>query len=198
MNQLIVKKQAGTSLVIVMLLFVALTVVGLSVLRSGLLSEKQSVNMQEKSVSFHTAQSSNSAVVQSFDDATFRATYLDEVVNKAPKTNSIPELLNNTVSYETCVGENGVIGNCADAALDGGSLVGKTKSFYRGCSAGGLSCPGNSAVMGGDGNVACIFFEHKAVGFIDSNGNKSLDSDETNTKINQWTQGTGPCDTSIQ
>ena len=191
--------QSGLSLVFVMLLFIALTVVGIAVMRSGILSQKQAVNIQERSVSFHIAQSSNNAVAQSYSDPTFRTTFNTNVVDPAPNTNDIPTLLTHTTSYTTCVGEKGVIGDCADnPKLDGARMVGNTASFYRGCSAGGFSCPGMSSGIGSQNTLGCSFFEHDGRGFVDSNNDNALDDSETETRINQWSQTVQACEYSIE
>ena len=59
-------KESGFSLVISLLLLMTLTIIGLSIMRSGVLSEKQASNIQEKSVSFHGAQSSNNSVIETY------------------------------------------------------------------------------------------------------------------------------------
>lgn len=203
MSYSFIKKQEGASLVLVMLLFVALTVVGLAVMRSGILSQKQANNIHEKSVSFHVAQTSNNAVAQSYRDSTFRNTFISGTVIPAPKTNHIPTLLAHTQSLKTCVGAKGEIIKCSDSpTLDnngtGGVMVGQTESFYRGCSAGGFVCPGMSSGIGSDNILGCSFFEHRGDGFIDLSGNQIADNDETITQINQWSQAVQACEYSIE
>lgn len=206
MKRILNTKQSGASLVLVMLFFVALTVVGLAVMRSGILSQKQANNIHEKSVSFHVTQTANNAVTQSYRDTTaggFRSKFIDGTVLTAPKTNHIPTLLAHTNNFKTCVGDKGAIVDCADQpTLDNGGkdgvMVGQTLSYYRGCSAGGFVCPGMSSGIGSDNIMGCSFFEHDGTGYIDVVKNYAPDSEETVTEINQWSQAVQACEYSIE
>ncbi|RDX37453.1 hypothetical protein DZA50_01770 [Kangiella sp. HD9-110m-PIT-SAG07] len=198
-------KQSGASLVLVMLFFVALTVVGLAVMRSGILSQKQANNIHEKSVSFHIAQTSNNAVTQSYRDRLpggFQEAYVNGTVLPAPNTGHIPTLLAHTNSFTTCVGEDGKIAECGDSpTIDNGGtdgvLVAQTENFYRGCARGGFSCPGMSSGIGDDNNLGCSFFEHRGKGFIDVDGDYA-EAGDTITEINQWSQTVQACEYSIE
>jgi len=186
-------KQQGASLVMVMLLFVALTVVGLAVMRSGILSQKQANNIHEKSVSFHVAQTSNNAVIQSTVDPNFKDEFHDNTVHLSPKTNSKAIMLAHNVSYTTCVGEKGEVIDCANnPSIDGadGVMVGETVNFYRGCSKGNNMCFGMSA----DGDHGCTYYEHRGTGYIDISGDHVQDSNETVTELNQWSQSIDTCE----
>lgn len=197
-------KQSGASLVLVMLFFVALTVVGLAVMRSGILSQKQANNIHEKSVSFHIAQTSNNTVTQSYRDRTpggFQEQFINGTVLPAPNTNHIPTLLAHTNSYITCVGDKGQVADCgSNPTVDNngadGVMVAQTENFYRGCSSGGFSCPGMSSGIGGP-QIGCSFFEHRGKGFIDVDGNYD-ETGDTVTEINQWSQTVQACEHSVE
>lgn len=174
--------QQGFSLVMVMLLFVALTIVGLAVMRSGILAEKQATNIQEKSVTFHAAQSSNNGTVNTY---LYNKDILDKAVDAAPLQ---ADLSSHNQSYETCVDSEGTIAACDSTAYidsKGGAVRGETETFYRACYT-ALKCLGTSADVYADNNVGCNIFEHDGTGYIDSQKNATADSDETVTEINQW------------
>ncbi len=175
-------KQRGFSLLTSLLLLLALTVIGLTMMRAGVLSEKQSANIQEKSVTFHSAQSSNNATIESYRyDSDILASALDAKNGLA-----------------TCLNEKGVVSkDCSKAtAVDraGGNLLAKTLTTYRTCLK-AQKCTGNSAGLFSDNSIGCNVFEHKGEGWLDKDGDGVLDADETTTEIDQWSLLISACQT---
>ena len=189
-----VRKSQGFSLLIVVILFMALTVVGLAVMRSGILSEKQAGNFQENSVTFHTAQSTNNAVIRSYN---YDKSFLDKAVEAAPAAG---DLTTHTNGYTTCIDAKGNMSDCATSVYtdaDDGVLFASTETLYREC-ARALKCLGNSADLTSNNKFACNTFEHKGKGLIDNvEKNAQQDSGETQTEINQWTILIAACEARI-
>lgn len=168
------KYQQGFSLVLSMVFFIALTVVGLAVMRSGLLSERQASNLQEKSVTFHGAQTSNNAIIESYR-------YDRSVLAKAVSAGD--------TGWWGCVDEEGDVSACSDGVnsvdKEDGVLLAKTNSVYKNCLR-ASRCIGNSAGLFSDNTIGCNVFQHNGIGWIDANGNDVNDDDETQSEIEQW------------
>lgn len=175
------KHQDGFSLIIALVLLTTLTVLGLSIMRSGILSEKQATNIQEKSVSFHGAQSSNNGVIESYRyDKDLLASAL-EAEDKG---------------VSTCIDFNGKITEkCANPTpIDSanGVLKAQSDTFYKNC-LGALKCTGNSSGMFSQNTVGCNVFQHDAVGWVDADGDGVEDSNEAKTEIEQWSLLVSAC-----
>lgn len=187
-------KQSGFSLVIVMLLFVALTVVGISVLRSGVLSEKQAVNIQEKSATFHAAQSSNLGVINSYH---YDKTQIFKIVDASTGAG---DLMTHTQARTTCVMDNGTVGDCsAETYIDNnenGVTRGITDNYYRACHK-ALRCLGTSADINSDSKVGCNLFEHDGTGYLDNvTKDQVINPGESLSEINQWSTLVAACEVS--
>ncbi|WP_251360053.1 hypothetical protein [Kangiella sp. TOML190] len=169
--------QKGFSLLMTMLLFVALTVVGLAIMRSGILSEKQAINIQEKSVTFHAAQSANNAVLGSLRE--------DIVVWNnaiAVVTNTNNNFRNHNTGYKTCIdGQGKPLATCTTSFESGISAY--TRTFYRGCADASL-CQGYSA--GAGAGIKCHAVELVGTGFLDYDNDGVDSADDSKTNINQW------------
>lgn len=194
MQVLTARTQKGFSLVIVMLLFLALTVVGIAVLRSGVLSEKQAINIQEKSATFHAAQSSNMGIINSYH---YDKTHIYKVVDASV---GAADLMTHTQARTTCVFDNGDVGDCdEDAYIDNnesGVMRGSTDSYYRACHK-ALRCLGTSADIDSDSKIGCNLFEHDGTGFLDNvNTNQAVDAGESSSEINEWTTLVAACEVS--
>ncbi|MRX27097.1 PilX N-terminal domain-containing pilus assembly protein [Kangiella sp. HZ709] len=168
-------KKSGFSLLTSLLLLAALTVVGLAIMRSGILSEKQSANVQEKSVTFHSAQSANNATIESYR---YDQTILAQAVTLSPNA-----------TLDTCLDEKGkVTMNCTTpTSIDksGGILLAQTKTEYKECLK-AQKCTGNSSGLFSDNTIGCNVFEHDGEGWLDKDGDAALDADETASQIDQW------------
>lgn len=189
-----IRRQHGFSLVIVMLLFVALTVVGISVLRSGVLSEKQAVNIQEKSATFHAAQSSNFGIINSFH---YDKDKIYQVVNESA---GAADLMTHTKAKTTCVSDHGAVGDCSEETYidnnESGVMRGLTDNYYRACHK-ALRCLGTTADISSENKVGCNLFEHDGTGFLDNVVTDQVKSSgESISKINQWTTLVAACEVS--
>lgn len=174
-------QQKGFSLVIALLLLSTLTIIGLAIMRSGVLSEKQAVNIQEKSVSFHGAQTSNNGVIESYRyDQSVLSSTLDA----------------GATGIDTCVDNTGTVTtNCqTPKSIDAsnGVLKALTGTIYKECLT-ALKCSGNSAGMFGQNSVGCNVFQHKGYGWVDVDGDNVEDANEARTEIEQWTLLVSAC-----
>jgi hypothetical protein len=173
------KKNEGFSLLMTMVLFVALTVVGIAVMRSGILSEKQTINIQESSTVFHVSQSANNAVLNALDYSI--NIHLDAF--EESKNNRGNNYKNHNRSKKYCIDDVGQPVECNTNPKFKDPLLASTDVYYRGCEK-GLRCAGYSATQAAA--IACYALELHGTGYIDSNSNNSLDNDESKTVINQW------------
>ena len=194
MKVLNIEKQQGFSLVIVMLLFLALTVVGISVLRSGVLSEKQAINIQEKSATFHAAQSANLGVINSYH---YDKTQIFQIVNASIGAG---DLMTHTQARTTCVTDNGTVGDCsAETYIDnneGGVTRGTADNYYRACHK-ALRCLGTSADINAESKVGCNLFEHDGTGYLDNVvKDQTINAGESISEINQWSTLVAACEVS--
>lgn len=177
MRQFNINKAEGFSLLMTMLLFVALTVVGLAVMRSGIITEKQAINIQEKSVTFHAAQSANNAVVDTMVNS---INVITEAMDNV--TNVSNNYRNHNQDYSVCIDEKGkVLETCATQFESG--LVANSRVYYRGCATANL-CQGYSAGL--DSQISCHVIELKGKGFFDTDSDGNADATESQTDINQW------------
>ncbi len=186
--------QSGFSLLVTVMLFVALTIVGLAVMRSGILSEKQSVNIQEKSVSFFGAQSANNSTIESYH---YNTAILEAAVTAAAGE---VDLSTHNKSSKTCVDSKGIITTSCSSlpALDddAGILKASTDTFYRSCLT-ALKCSGNSAGLYSENSVGCNVFQHKGSGIVDIDKNGVKSSGESKTDIEQWSILVSACEKNI-
>lgn len=181
---MIKQKQSGFSLVIALLLLMTLTIIGLAIMRSGVLSEKQASNIQEKSVSFHGAQTSNNSVIETYR---YDQNILAQTLNA--KDLKIKTCVDYTGKVTTDCGTKPTI----DTAQ--GVLKGDTDTTYRGCP-GALKCVGNSAGMNNQNSVGCNVFQHQGEAWVDSDRDGVEDANEAKTQIEQWSLLVSACDKS--
>jgi Tfp pilus assembly protein PilX len=168
------KNESGFSLLIALIILMSLTIVGLAIMRSGVLSEKQAANIQEKSVSFHGAQSSNNGVIESYR---YNPNLLAETLDAPAQT------------IATCIDSAGNVSRDCDTlpTIDNASgvLKGITQTRYKQCLT-ALKCTGNSAGMSNPNPIGCNVFQHIGTGWVDIDGDGAEDADEAKTQIEQW------------
>lgn len=174
-------KESGFSLVISLLLLMTLTIIGLSIMRSGVLSEKQASNIQEKSVSFHGAQSSNNSVIETYR---YDQTILAQTLNAKD------------LKIKTCVDHTGSVTTDCDTTptIDSatGVLKGGTDTTYQGCPK-AFKCVGNSAGMNNQNSVGCNVFQHQGEAWVDADRDGVEDANEAKTQIEQWSLLVSAC-----
>ncbi|GAA0197575.1 hypothetical protein GCM10009123_01000 [Kangiella japonica] len=174
-------KQSGFSLIISLLLLMTLTIIGLAIMRSSILSEKQASNVQEKSVSFHGAQTTNNSIVESYR---YDQAILAQTLNAKDLT------------IKTCVDYTGNVTTDCDVTptIDSstGVLKGGTDTTYRGCPS-AFKCVGNSSGMNNKNTVGCNVFQHYGEAWVDSNRDGIEDANEAKTEIEQWSLLVAAC-----
>ena len=172
-------KNDGFSLLLTLILFVTLTIVGVAVMRSGILSEKQTINIQEASTTFHVSQSANNAVINALD---YSVDIPLEAYEEA-KNNSNNNYKNHNRAKTYCIESDGSVVDCAGVQKFKGPFTASTNVYYRGCEK-GLRCSGYSATN--DSAIGCYAIEMHGTGYIDANSNNVADDSESKTTINQW------------
>lgn len=168
------KNESGFSLLIALMILMALTIVGLAIMRSAVLSEKQAANIQEKSVSFHGAQSSNNGVIESYR---YNPNLLAETLDAPDQT------------IDTCIDSAGNVsrdcGTLPTIDKVGGVLKGITETRYKQCLT-AMKCTGNSSGMTSSNPIGCNVFQHMGTGWVDIDGDGVEDANEAKTQIEQW------------
>ncbi len=174
-------RQKGMSLLVVLMLLAAVTIATLSVMKSGVFSEKQASNLQEKSLSFNGAQSSNNGVIESFR-------YDKDIIGAA--------VIAGDNGINTCIDHKGdVITNCNTVVSideENGVLKGSTNTVYRECQR-ASKCPGFSAGMLVENTIGCNTFQHNGTAWVDSTNNDARDENESLTEIEQWSLVVAAC-----
>lgn len=181
--------QNGFSLIMGLIILAIMALLGVSIMSSGISSQKIAVVNQEDTMVFHAAQTANSSYVSTYH---YDASHLLDTANNAYwDTLATPK-----VGYVQCANERGDLVDCdADARLESDKLLkARVEAFYHDCETAALRCLGNSWDNTG---LGCHSFQLIGEGNLDVNKNDVADAGEAQTHIEEWVSVVRSCNKTL-
>lgn len=181
--------QNGFSLIMGLIILAIMALLGVSIMSSGISSQKIAVVKQEDTMVFHAAQTANSSYVSTYHyDASH---VLTTATDAYWDTLSAPQ-----VGYIQCVDNTGDLVDCgADTRLESDKILkARVEAFYHDCETAALKCLGNSWDNTG---LGCHSFQLIGEGNLDVNQNDVADVGEAQTHIEEWVNVVRSCNKTL-
>lgn len=181
--------QNGFSLIMGLIILAIMALLGVSIMSSGITSQKIAVVKQEDTMVFHAAQTANSSYVSTYhyDSSHVLTTAKDAYWNS---------LATPKVGYIQCTNNTGDLVDCdADARLESDKILkARVEAFYHDCETAALKCLGNSWDNTG---LGCHSFQLIGEGSLDVNQNDTADVGEAQTHIEEWVNVVRSCNKTL-
>lgn len=184
-----INNQSGFSLIMGLIILAIMALLGVSIMSSGVSSQKIAVVNQEDTMVFHAAQTANSSYVSTYY---YDASHLVETAEDA-YWDTLPAPKN---GYVQCTNEFGDLVECdSDVRLESDKILkARVEAFYHDCETAALKCLGNSWDNTG---LGCHSFQLIGEGNLDVNKNDVADVGEANTHIEEWVSAVRSCNKAL-
>ncbi|GAA4365032.1 hypothetical protein [Kangiella marina] len=181
--------QEGFSLIVALIILSILATLGVTMMSSGITSQKNASAKEQDAVVFHAAESANGSYKSSYQYGTEHLfntaedAYWDELT--VPRT-----------GYTRCVDDKGALVPCApNPRIESDGLVkAKVEAFYHSCETSALKCLGNSWDNNG---LGCHTFQLVGEGHLDISQNDVADTGEARTHVEEWVSVVRSCNKSL-
>ncbi|NVJ68413.1 MAG: hypothetical protein HWE16_18140 [Gammaproteobacteria bacterium] len=189
MNNFNPSSQSGFSLAVALIILLVMSIVGISVMNSGILSQKMSSANQEHAMTFQAAQTANSTYISAYQ---YDQKHLLDTADKA----FWDDLSAPRAGYSKCTNNKGALVQCSDdVRLESDQLLkAEVEAFYHDCETAALKCMGNSWDNSG---LGCHSFQLLGEGILDLNKDGKKGQGEINTNIEEWVQVVRSCNKTL-
>ncbi len=189
MNNFNPNSQRGFSLAVALIMMLVMSIVGISIMNSGILSQKMSAATQEHAVTFQAAQTANSSYISAYQ---YNQKHLLDTADKA----FWDDLSTPRTGYAKCTNNKGELVDCTnDVRLESDQLLkAEVEAFYHDCETAALKCMGNSWDNSG---LGCHSFQLLGEGILDIDKDGKKSAGELNTTIEEWVQVVRSCNKTL-
>ncbi|WP_223669203.1 PilX N-terminal domain-containing pilus assembly protein [Kangiella shandongensis] len=181
--------QKGFTLVVALILLAILAVLGVTLMSSGVTSQKTASVKEQDAVAFHAAETANGSYKSSYH-------YGTEHIFKTAEDAYWDDLAAPKFGYTRCVDDKGRLVDCGTKPrVESDQLVkSKVEAFYHNCETAALKCLGNSW---DDKGLGCHSFQMIGEGHLDISKDDVADTKEARTHVEEWVRIVRSCNKSL-